>query len=84
MRHPDGELTFRRSDGVPIPVSPIPPEWGPVEQAGPLALTTARLAEQGIAIDARTTTPRSDGERLDLGWALDVLYVPAGTSPHRH
>ena len=74
-----GDLTFCRPSGVPIPVAPALPEWGQ-DGSGPLAPTAARVAERGIAIDAHTTTPRSDGERFDPGWALDVLYVPAETS----
>ena len=82
-REGDGELTFRRPDGVPIPMAPAMPEWRLTHQDPSLAPTTARLADAGITIDPRTTTPRSDGEPFDLGWALDVLYVPAGTSrPH--
>jgi 5-methylcytosine-specific restriction endonuclease McrA len=83
-RRADGALMFRRPDGVAIPLAPALPDRGAVDRAAPLAPTIARLADQAITIDARTTTPRSDGERFDLGWALDVLYVPAGTSPHRH
>jgi len=79
-RHPGGDLTFRRPDGVPIPTAPALPEWAQHAGDAPLAPTAARLAAQGLGLDARTTTPRSDGERFDLGWALDVLYVPAGTS----
>ena len=77
-RHVDGALAFRRPDGVPIPMAPML-EWQEGARDA-LAPTTARLAEQGITIDARTTAPRSDGERFELGWALDVLYVPAETS----
>jgi len=81
-RHPNGELTFRRPDGVPIPTAPAL-GWPQATQGPPLAPTTARLAAQGLAIDPRTTTPRSEGERFDVNWALDVLYVPAEASrPH--
>lgn len=74
----DGERTFERPDGTLIPVAPALPEWhGTNDHA--LVPTIARLAMAGVAIDTQTTTPRSDGEPFDLGWALDVLYVPAGT-----
>jgi len=76
-RAADGELVFRRPDGVPIQVAPALLDWERSADVMPLAPTTARLAEGGIRIDPRTTTPLSDWERFDLGWALDVLYVPA-------
>jgi len=81
-RHASGQLTFRRPDGTPIPTAPAL-DRPQATQEPPLAPTTARLAAQGLAIDPRTTTPRSDGERFDVDWALDVLYVPAEASrPH--
>jgi hypothetical protein len=83
-RHADGDLTFLRPDGVPIPMAPALPEWAQGHDDTPLSPTARRLAEAGLTPDVRTTTPRSDGERLDLGWALDVLYVPAGTSSSSH
>jgi hypothetical protein len=60
----------------------------------PLLPTLARLAEEGISLTAETTTPHWHGERLDLGWAIDVLrgdeplparpvHVSAETSPSR-
>jgi hypothetical protein len=75
----NGELTFRRPDGVPIPTAPAL-TWQHATRETALAPTTSRLAAQGIAIDPQATTPRSDGEHFDVGWALDVLYVPADTS----
>ena len=39
------------------------------------------LAAAGIEIDARTATPAWQGERLDLGWALSVLWRPRGERP---
>jgi hypothetical protein len=38
-----------------------------------LALVATNRA-QGLAIDARTACPSWLGERLDLGWAIDVLH----------
>jgi hypothetical protein len=75
--HADGELTFLRPDGVPIPMAPALPDREPSEGATPLAPTSTRLGDASIEIGPHTTTPRSNGERFDLGWALDVLYVPA-------
>jgi len=82
-RYENGDLTFGRPDGVPIPMAPALPDLDATTQAAALAPTHARLTDPGIAIGPHTATPRSDGERFDLGWALDVLYVPAETSgPH--
>lgn len=83
-RHADGELTFRRPDGVPIQPAPALPEWRRTDRLLPLAPLSARLVDAGIEIDSDTSTPRSNGERLDLVWALDVLYVPAETPPRPH
>ena len=33
---------------------------------------------RGLEIHARTTTPGWLGERLDVGWAIDVLHPLAG------
>jgi hypothetical protein len=79
-RDAGGELTFRRPDDTSITTAPALPEWRHLDTDAALAPTIARLVDAGITTDARTTIPRSDGERFDLGWALDVLYVPAGTS----
>ena len=82
----DGAMTFLRPDGRPLPEAPAAPACG-----GPaLAPVDRRRAAAGIGIDA-DTAPRWWGERLDLGWAIGVLWrprdgadpaagVPAGTS----
>jgi hypothetical protein len=80
-RGPDDELQFRRPGGVPVPMAPALPDWRQHHDEAPLTPTVAHLAAAGLSPDQRTTTPRSDGERFDPGWALDVLYVPAETSP---
>jgi len=80
VRNADGELAFRRPNGVLIAAAPPMPGWQSTDGASPLTPTSARLADAGIEIGPGTTTPRSNGERLDLAWALDVLYVPAETS----
>ena len=81
-----GAMTFLRPDGRRLPEAPAAPDWdGPA-----LAPVDGRLAAQGIGIDA-DTAPRWQGEHLDLGWAIGVLWrprdganhaagVPAGTS----
>ena len=66
-----GGVTFLRPDGRPLPEAPAAPHWG-----GPaLAPVGTRLAAAGIRIDAETA-PRWQGERLDLGWAISVLWRP--------
>ena len=52
--------------------APPAPRWtGP-----PLAPTGAHLAAAGIEIGPDTATPDWHGERLDLGYAIDVLWKP--------
>ncbi len=69
-RHPDGELRFRRPDGQLLP-EVSPPAAIP---ADPVQVLRARHAAQGLSIGPRTLTPDWVGERLDVGWALDVLH----------
>ena len=72
-----GAMTFLRPDGRPLPEAPAAPAWdGPA-----LAPVDRRLAAAGIGIDAETA-PRWRGERLDLAWAIGVLWRPrAGADP---
>ncbi len=70
-RLPDGALRFQRPDGHTLPDVPKPaavPE-DPVQ-----ALRTQHQA-QGLVLHARTACPGWLGERLDLGWAIDVLLT---------
>jgi len=72
-RDTDGTLRFRTPGGRPILEVPAPaavpsdPIW---------ALVTANRARV-LTIDARTGCPNWGGERLDLGWAIDVLHPAA-------
>ncbi len=67
-----GDVKFLGPDGRPLPEAPPAPEWtGP-----PLAPVTARLQHEGISIDPDTATPDWRGERLDLDWAIHVLWRP--------
>ena len=53
-------------------IVPAAPRWnGP-----PLAPNDDRLAAAGIEIGPDTATPDWHGERLDLGYAIDVLWKP--------
>ena len=72
-RDTDGTLHFRTPGGRPIPEVPPPPAV-PSEPAQ--AIVAANRAV-GVAINARTGCPSWLGERLDLGWAIDVLHPAA-------
>ena len=69
---PSGDATFCWPDGRPFPAVPAAPRWSGL----PLAPTDARLAAAGIEIGPDTATPDWHGERLDLGYAIDVLWTP--------
>ena len=72
----DDGLQFRRPDGRLLPEVPAP---GAVP-ANPVATIRAGHAAQGLSI-ARNRAPARLGERLDLGWAIDVLHPPATGAP---
>src|SRR5207248_9235556 len=59
---------LRRSDGRLLPEVPTPPE------VDPNLFLRARHETAGLHLDARTTTPWWLGERLDVGYAIDVLH----------
>jgi hypothetical protein len=69
-RQADGALRFRRPDGRPLPEVPSPA----AVPADPVQVLRARHDAQGLRLHARTTCPLWLGERLDLGWAIDVLH----------
>jgi hypothetical protein len=69
-RQPDGELLFRRPDGRVFPEVPPSPEV----PGDPVHTFRARHEAEGRGIDARTTTGSWFGERLDLGYAIDVMH----------
>jgi hypothetical protein len=46
----------------------------PAVPADPVGALRARHDAQGLRLDARTTRPTWLGERLDVGWAIDVLH----------
>ena len=72
-----GDIQFLRPDGRPLPEAPPAPAW-----AGPaLQPTNDGLAAAGIAIDADTATPSWRGERLDLDYAMRVLWQPRREPP---
>jgi 5-methylcytosine-specific restriction endonuclease McrA len=69
-RQPDGELRFRRPDGRVVPDVPCPPP-APTD---PVSGVRAQNDAAGIVVNARTATPGWQGERLDVGYAIDVLH----------
>jgi hypothetical protein len=69
-RGPDGELRFKRPDGRPLPDVPPP---APVPD-DPVEALRACHDSHGLRLDARTACPGWLGERLDVGWAIDVLH----------
>jgi 5-methylcytosine-specific restriction endonuclease McrA len=69
-RQPDGALRFRRPDGRLLPDVPGPP----AVPADPVQALRAQHNAQGLRLHARTACPGWLGERLDLGWAIDVLH----------
>ncbi len=69
-RQPNGELRFRRPDGRPLPEVPPPREV----RGDPVKILRAQHDAEGLVLNARTTTPGWLGERLNVGWAIDVLH----------
>ena len=69
-RQRDGELRFRRPDGRVIPNVPRPPE----APADPVGTVRTDNDAAGIVVRAWTATPGWQGERLDVGYAIDVLH----------
>jgi hypothetical protein len=69
-REPDGTLKFRRPDGRLLPevpsLAPLP--------ADPVSALRAQHVAQGLQLHARTGLAGWLGERLDVGWAIDVLH----------
>ena len=69
-RMPDGTLQFRRPDGRSLPEVPAPQPL----PADPVEVLKAEHTAQGLQIHARTGIAGWRGERLDVGWAIDVLH----------
>jgi 5-methylcytosine-specific restriction endonuclease McrA len=69
---PDGGLQFKRPNGWVIPEVPPSPDL----PGDPVAVIRACNEGNGLALHARTTMPGWLGERLDVGYALDVLRPP--------
>ena len=69
-RAPDGTLRFRRPDGRPLPEVPPPP----IVPKDPVHDLRAEHETHGLRLHPRTTCPGWLGERLDVGYAVDVLH----------
>ena len=76
-RQPDGELQFRRPNGWVIPEVPPSPD----RAEDPAAAIRTQNEREGLALHARTAMPGWLGERLDVGYAIDVLHTRAATLP---
>jgi 5-methylcytosine-specific restriction endonuclease McrA len=76
---PDGALRFRRPDGRPLPEAPAPPSL----PTDPVEALRAEHAAQGLRLHARTGLAGWLGERLDVGWAIDVLHPLAARASVR-
>lgn len=73
----DDALQVWRPDGRPLPEVPLPV---PVP-ADPVESLLVVHAAQGLRLHARTACATWQGERLDVGWAIDVLHpLAAGPS----
>ena len=72
-----GDARFAHPDGRPLLEAPSAPAWtGPALQP-----TDDGLAAAGIEIGADTATPSWGGERLDLDYAMRVLWRPRREPP---
>ena len=78
QRLPDGALQFRRPDGRLLPEVPAPA----AVPADPVRVLRARHEALGLRLHPRTACPGWLGERLDLGWAINLLH-PAAAGPGR-
>ena len=69
----DGTLRFSRPDGRLLP--DVPPS--PRVAREPIQTLRASNEVSGLRLHPRTATPGWRGERLDVGWAIDVLHPKA-------
>src|SRR5947199_1518999 len=69
-RHADGELKFRRPDGRLLPEVPYPPEV----RGDRVEILRSRNEAAGLQLHPPPARPGWLGERLNVGWAIDVLH----------
>jgi hypothetical protein len=72
-RQADGELEFRHPYGYTIPC--VPPRIAIPDDPG--EAVRAWNEAEGLELDVHSATPGWLGERLDVGYALDVLHPSA-------
>jgi hypothetical protein len=72
---PDRTIAFFYPDGAELRIAPPQPR---IDIGHPLTPTLERLTAQGITITPRTL-PTWDGTPFNLGYAVEVLYVPPAT-----
>ena len=72
-RNPDDTFQFRRPDGDEIPDVP-PPAAVPDD---PIKAVRSENETRQVHINPRTACARWLGERLDVGWTIDVLHPRA-------
>ena len=72
-RQADGELRFSRPDGRSLPDVPPPPAI----TDDPVQTLQSQNEAAGLHLHADTTRPGWLGERLDVGYAIDVLHPRA-------
>ena len=72
-----GDVQFMRPDGRPFPAAPPPPLW----TGAALAPVTERLEQEGVEIDSQAAPPGWRGERVDIGWAVGLLWKPRPDAP---
>ncbi len=74
----DSTLVFRRPDGRCLPDVPD----SPTVPGDPVGALREANAAHGVNVASHTITPSWLGERLDVGWAIDVLHPLAlGAGP---
>ena len=72
-RQSDGELSFRTPDGRLLPDVPL----SVAVPGDAVQILRTRQSAEALGIHARTTMPGWLGERLDVGYAIDVLHPMA-------
>jgi 5-methylcytosine-specific restriction endonuclease McrA len=77
-REPDDTVQVHRPDGRLLPAVPAPA----TVPADPVAELRAEHAAQRLQLTSKTACPRWLGDRLDVGWALDVLHPLATGEQH--